>query len=213
MTLFIDNDIIHKLAACDLLESGIATLKSDASAVRILSTFKHRFGLTNENRRAKMEKQLGVPTFGRILTFQETVAEIDAVSPTRLALFEDYPAIDAGEAMLFIAASENPESFVITGDKRSLRCLASAERCQEIIQSLSGRVICFEQLIAYIISQQGFDKSKSKIVPAIDCDTALRAAFGMGLDAEEKQVLRVLNSYVQELRNATRKMLREDHPS
>jgi hypothetical protein len=62
-------------------------------------------------------------------------------------------------------------------------------------------VICFEQIIRKTIDHAGFALVRDKIVPARDCDTALRAVFGSGVEATEGNVLAGLDSYIAELRS------------
>jgi hypothetical protein len=206
--LFLDNDAISKLASCDLLDDALASLDSTRASVQILSSFKHRFGITNEKRRARIEQEIGKQTFHRILEFQQNVGEIPAARNELLLMFEDLSAIDAGEAQLFATASELSSVIVVTGDKRSIRCLASSEACKPIAQSLEHRLLCLEQVVKQIITVRGFDYTKRKIVPAVDCDTALRAIFGMGLDAEEDNVMRALGSYIHDLQVSSGNLLR-----
>lgn len=134
--------------------------------------------------------------------------EIPVVRSELLLMFEDLPAIDAGEAELFASASENSCVLVVTGDKRSICSLASSAACEQVSQALSGRIYCLEQIVKEVIKAKGFDYSKRKIVPSLDCDTSLRAIFGMGLDAEEDNVLRSLDSYIEHLRAETGQLLK-----
>lgn len=205
--LYFDNDVISKLASCDLLDDAIGSLDSNIAAVRILSTFKHRFGITNASRRVRIEQEVGQEPFQRILSFQQRVGEIPAASNELLLVFEDLPAIDAGEAQIFASACESPGVLVVTGDKRSIGSLANDAACDTIAQSLAGRVVCFEQVVKKVITTRGFDYAKRRIVPAVDCDTALRAIFGMGLDAEEGNVMRALDSYIEHLRGTSGSLL------
>lgn len=207
--LYLDNDVISKLASCDLLDEAIESLGSEKASVHILSTFKYRFGIANESRRSRIENEVGKETFQRILSFQQSVCEIPVAPNDMLLLFEDVPAIDAGEAQLFAAAYASPSVLVVTGDKRSIRSLADAQACQPISQSLAGRVLCLEQVFKQVIETQGFEHAKRKIVPAVDCDTALRAIFGMGIDAEEENVMRSFDSYIGHLRTESGNLLRQ----
>lgn len=208
-TLYFDNDVTWKLAACDLLDAAVSALDSDPTSVRLLATFKHRFGIANARNRPKIQEQIGLAAYDRILAFQRAVGEVGPVSVDLLAMLEDVPAVDQGEAILFASAIEHPESLVLTGDKRSLRSLASSDGSREIASHLAGRVVCFEQVIKVIIAAAGFEHVKSRVVPAIDCDVCLRSVFGSGLDAEEDQVRFALDGYISELRNATGTLLWE----
>jgi hypothetical protein len=61
-------------------------------------------------------------------------------------------------------------------------------------------VICFEQVLCRVIARFGFNHVLCKVVPVLDCDTALRAAFGSGFDSTESNTLACLRSYIDELR-------------
>lgn len=143
--LYLDNDVIAKLASFDLLDDAIEALGSGKAFVRILSTFKYRFGIANERRRLQVERQVGRETY--------------------------------------------------------------AQTCKALVQSLEHRVICLEQVLREVIGKRGFEYTKHKVVPAVDCDNATRAIFGMGLDAEEVNVTRALDSYINDLRRNSGRLL------
>ena len=109
--------------------------------------------------------------------------------------------IHAGEAVLFSATIRFDYFILATGDKNSLRALASSPACQPIALRLCGHVICLEQIVTRVIQHFGFTHAKDKIVPARSCDTALRAAFGSGDAATESNVLAALDEYINELRS------------
>lgn len=208
--LYFDNDVTLKLAACDLLDEAVSALGSQLTEVRLLATFKHKFGIASARNRARTQAQIGRNVFERIVAFQSAVGEAGPVTSAELLeMLEDIPAIDTGESLLFAAAIEHPDSLVVTGDKRSLRSLASEQRCVEVARHLIGRVLCFEQVLTEIIAAEGFDHVKSKVAPAIDCDICLRVVFGSGHDAEEDQVRYALDAYISELRDATGSLLRD----
>jgi hypothetical protein len=193
-----DNDIIHKLAACDLVAEAFAALGVGYGDVRVLPTAKHKFGVTKSS--AWGERRYGPEVFARIRDLLGRVSEIDFVPPVdELQVLIDTEGIDTGEALLFATAAALGSSMLATGDKRSLRALAGSASCRGIADRIAGRVVCFEQIMCKIIGHLGFPKVKEKIVPARICDMALRAAFGSGEDATEENVLAALQSYVAEL--------------
>ena len=72
---------------------------------------------------------------------------------------------------------------------------------------MAGRVICFEQTLLRIIDRIGFDLVRTRVVPARNCDTALRAVFGSGLEATEATVRAGLASYIADLQGQTGDLL------
>lgn len=209
MILFCDNDIVHKLAACNLLDDALSALGVSASDVYVLPTARYKFGVTKD--RAKSERKYGKEVFRRIRDFLERVNEIDNLCMDELRLLDDVVDIDHGEATLISATNVHSEYLLATGDKRCLHSLASNESCSPIADRLRGRAVCLEQVLRKIIEQFGFEHVKKRVVPAVcgepSCDTALRAAFGSGLDAVESNVVRTLDAYVQELQEMTAGML------
>jgi hypothetical protein len=200
MIFLSDNDIIHKLAACDLLTDAWAALGLNLCDVYVLPTAKHKFGLTKTSDNA--EKRYGIDILTRIRSFLSEAREIDFEVPAAdLQLLAKVDGIDAGEAVLYAAAVQSQDYRLATGDKRSLRALASEVICRPIAERLSGRVVCLEQIVRESIQHCGFEHVKLKVLPALSCDTALRAAFGSGVNAAPTNVLQALDAYIAELRS------------
>ncbi len=115
--------------------------------------------------------------------------------------------IDTGERLL-IAATQKAENFyLVTGDKRCLIALASAPSLLEIRKRLSGRVICFEQLLKKSIDHKEFDEVLAKVLPGREYDGSLNAIFGSGWQATQENVLQALNGYIKDLRSQTDDLL------
>ncbi|ETX04828.1 MAG: hypothetical protein ETSY2_26520 [Candidatus Entotheonella gemina] len=200
MIILSDNDIIYKLAACDLLDEALVVLGVTPTDVYVLPTAKYKFGITKSP--ARTEAQYGSTVVTRIRNFLTQVHELDVVGSTEeLRLLAEADGIDAGEAVLFSATVLFDHYLLATGDKNSLRAVASTPVSQPIAHRLSGHVICLEQIVMHIIEHFGFMYAKNKIVPARSCDTALRVAFGSGDAATELNVLAALDGYINELRS------------
>jgi hypothetical protein len=196
-----DNDIIHKLAACDLLDDAFAALSLARTDVYVLPTAKYRFRITQRHV-AQGERRYGVEVFAHIRDFLASVREINVPGlPEELQLLAGVDGIDPGEAVLFAATAQFDQYLLATGDKNSLRALASTPTCRPIAQRMCGHVICLEQIVKRVIQHCGFAYVRDKVIPARDCDTALRVAFGSGSDATEVHVLSTLDSYINELRS------------
>jgi hypothetical protein len=198
--LLSDNDIIYKLAACDMLEEALVVLGVTYTDVYVLPTAKYKFGIMTN--RARAEARYGPDVVARIRSFLANVRELDVVvPPEELQLLAEIDGIDAGEAVLFSATVRFENYLLAMGDKNSLRAVASTPACQPIARRLSGHVICLEQIVTRVIAHFGFSYVKDKVVPARACDTALRAAFGSGDAAMESNVLVALDGYIDELRS------------
>ena len=171
-----DNDIILKLAVCDLLADALAALEATREEVYVLPTA--RFVLLRPKHPEQAKERFGEAVVERVRAFLESVRVIDrSPPPEEQQILDDLVGIDAGEAVLFSATAYFPEYLLATSDKRSLRVLSAEAACQPICRRLAGKVFCFEQVILRIIDRMGFDAVRAKVIPARHCDTALRSRF------------------------------------
>lgn len=197
-----DNDIVEKLAICDLLDDALAAFDATRSDVLVIPTLKNRIGIGAP--RPKVVKRLGAEVAARLIDFLGTVKEITHYSVEDHELLEgldDSVEIDPGEIVLLSATALLSDYLLLTGDKRCIRAVASYPECAEIARRIQGRVVCFEQIICRIIEHAGFGPVLAKVVPVLPtCDTALRAAFGSGIHATEENTVACLQSYIAEIR-------------
>jgi hypothetical protein len=195
-----DNDVIYKLAACDLLEDAWGAIGLSPADVHVLPTAAYRFGIAKKSKKA--EARFGAQVLARIEEFLAKVRTIDLEPPAEeLSVLAGVDGIDSGEALLFAIGARDQSSRVLTGDKRSLRTLATEDSCRAIAKTLAGRILCVEQIVQVMIRHVGFEEVRNRVLPGVSCDTVLRAVFGSGQDAREAEVLAGLNSYLAELRS------------
>ena len=199
MIYLTDNDIVGKLAACDLLDDSLTALGANRADVLVLPSLKFRFGYGLK--RPAMERKHGAVVVARVLEFLIGVGEVRDASTNALLGLEDIIGIDQGEAVLISAAISLSDSVLLTGDKRCLKTLVEDARCHGIATGLQGRVLCFEQVMLRLIDHLGFARVQVKVAPNLHCDAALRAAFGSGMESTEANAVASLKSYVVELRN------------
>ncbi|HTU91409.1 MAG TPA: hypothetical protein VMF69_15110 [Gemmataceae bacterium] len=204
MICLTDNDIILKLAYCDLLSEAITAWGITLSDVFVLNSAVHV--LLRPQKPGKGKVKPSEPEYERLRAFFDVVRLIDIAPPVDEQLaFNDVMGIDPGEAILFSAMGVYADCILATSDKRSLisLCRAGGEVCGRVRNRLKGRVVCFEQTILRTIDHVGFAPVLAKVVPARHCDTALRALFGSGLSATESGVREGLSSYIDDLRRQT----------
>jgi hypothetical protein len=198
-----DNDIVEKLAICDLLDEALAAFDATRSDVLVIPTLKHRIGIGTA--RPKTVKRLGPEVAARLMDFLASVREITDYSARDHDLLENLDVsveIDPGEIILLSTTANLTEYLLLTGDKRCIRAVATCPECSEIARRIQGRVVCFEQVICRIIDRAGFEIVRTKVVPVLHtCDTAMRAAFGSGAQATESNSVACLQSYIAEIRN------------
>lgn len=207
MNLFIDNDVVHKLARLNLTSPAMRALAQSGGSLRVLGTARYKFHVDKpEKGRAKF----GSRVHPRIVDFlshcQRVDDEFDQGTHDRLSGVAD---IDGGEAMLLAASLLFPDSRLVTGDKRCLIALATDAACRDDVAALAGRVVCFEQAVLKTIEHIGFESLFSLVLPELDeiDDVALRVVFGSREKTTETSARAALRSYVEDLRKKTAGLL------
>ena len=201
-----DTDILLKLSALDLVQETLQLLQLSEQDVYLLPSATHylrkadkrliyRYGKEGVERAQKLAQQ------AKFVGFHLEKSELELLSSV--------PDIDTGEALLYASTYALQEFWLLTGDKRSLTALAASPNCQPIAARLSGKVICLEQIVIHSLSSYPFEILLSKIVPARECDTAVKVAFGSGNQTNLSHAIGALDAYISELRAKTGNLLRE----
>jgi hypothetical protein len=200
-----DTDILLKLSALDLVQETLQLLQLSEQDVYLLPSATHylrkagkrliyRYGKEGVERAQKLAQQ------AKFVGFHLEKSELELLS--------SIPDIDTGEALLYASTYALQEFWLLTGDKRSLTALAASPNCQPIAARLSGKVICLEQVVIHSLSSYPFEILRSKIVPARECDTAVKVAFGSGNQTDLSHAIGALDAYISELRAKTGSLLR-----
>ena len=206
MLTLIDNDALLKLARYGLLEQALQSLGVGYSDVRVLATAK--YVLLPAGNRLRRCKDEGTAT--RLEEFLSKVGQVDVAQADSNAIdtLAAQPNIDAGEALLFAIAASTPDARLITGDKRALAALSSAEEVTHMCVALTGRVITLEVLFALFIKTD-FATTQTSVRANADVDKALTMAFGVSSPASHQSACEALASYISHLKQAIGDLL---HP-
>jgi hypothetical protein len=159
-----DNDLIQKLARCDLLGSLPELLGVPVEEIFIAPAARYQLlPKAPEKALAKCGNQ---QTVERIRAFLAVAKDIPAiVDPTLLTKLAEVPRIDSGEQLLFAACVEVPGSVLVSGDKAALTALIShREQLPEVFDAMQGRVITFESALLLARKSLGFDAIKTKLL-------------------------------------------------
>jgi len=112
----------------------------------------------------------------------------------------DLDNIDIGEAQLATWAAESTTaSLLLTGDKRFMKAIAIHQEANDIFSQLTGRVVCFEELVKHLIKHIGIDIVRKCVTNSPNCDGALSLVFGNRFDLPESQVIDGLDSMIQDI--------------
>ena len=197
---FLDNDVILKLTTYRMLDEALDCFKIDRSDIRVLASARYFFAKNKD-----VKKKHSEVTIASAIEFVKTCVTISSQGNDEYRLLEKQAKndIDPGEATLIAATFHESASLLATGDKRCLKALATIESLDFIHKELQGRVICLEQIVCKLIKTQGFDWVLERVIPHLDCDSTLRAAFGSGSNSQYETVLETLNSYIQDLQKTS----------
>lgn len=191
-----DNDIISKLAACDLFLEALSSLKLEESDLRVLSTAQYVFRGRNFKKYPDNIRNYAIKIAEKYTKVNQECVNIEIIDD-----LQKIEGIDPGESLLTAAAFNEESFYLTTGDKRYITALGKATHIEAIQLKLSGRVICLEQVIRRIICSQGFENTLTKVLPARQYDKSLNAIFGSGEKCTQDNVVMSLDAYIEDLRN------------
>lgn len=222
----LDNDIILKLATCDLFDETLTTFDIDATQIQILDSFKYKFALDRQIKRNRgnqannnytqynVKKALEITE--KFATLSDQNLDIDKNIYLKLINYSNTSndkkdKIDIGEAILinhicYLNQKGYTDSYLLTQDKCCLRGLIKAG-FTDIIENLDGRIWCLEQLILKYIEEFGFNIIQPKIYPVRDCDKNIKMIFGYSIEASENVVKENLKTEIKVLRQETGNLL------
>jgi hypothetical protein len=192
-----DNDIILKLAQCDLLECLPEILGEEWTEIFVTTTAKYQ--LLPKNPEKALNKCGNEETLERLTSFLGTTKILPAIQDSSLlSILGDVNEIDGGEKLLFAAAVELPNSILITGDRRALRALIEHQhRLSSIFATLQNSVITFETAILLAIRLLGFAIVKQKLLGSPKPDKMLRLVLKN--ETTETDLIECLCSYSKEV--------------
>jgi len=192
-----DNDIILKLAQCDLLDVLPEILGCDETDVFITDAAKYQ--LLPKKPAKALSKCGNEETVVRLKAFLDTTQTLPAVkNEALLAQLEDIDNIDGGEKFLFAAAVEINNPLLITGDKRALKALlAHQKQLSTVFSSLQNAVVTFESAVLLAMDKFGFAIVKQKLLGSPKPDGTLRLVLRS--ETLEADFIECLCSYSKEV--------------
>ncbi|SFB19211.1 hypothetical protein SAMN03159488_02293 [Pseudomonas sp. NFIX10] len=210
LKLFVDNDVILKLAQYGILEHLPKLFIGQNGQIHLLALDSARYKLLPKRNRIELckteEAAIQIEGFLDSAT-KLTSADVDLEVLDRL---NAAPGIDAGEALLFAAAAKAADGRVLTGDKRALAGLAE-QNLDHIGPLLINKVITLEALIqGFVELDHAATQNAVRSNPAVD--KALSMVFGVSAAASEESVGAGLGSYVGHVRKSLGEILNSGPP-
>jgi hypothetical protein len=192
-----DNDLILKLAQCDLLADLPELLGESAEQFFVLPTA--RFQLLPKKMAKALAKCGNAEAVARVQGFLEVANDIPEIQDTDLlATLAGIDKIDDGEALLFAASVELPNPMLLTGDRNALRALlANQERLPAVAAALRERSVTFESAVLLALHKLGFAIVKQKLLGSPKPDAMLRLALKP--DMREADLKECLQSFTRDV--------------
>lgn len=199
LRLLIDNDVLIKLAHWELLDLLPSSMGRDWGEVATLESLKFRA------RRADKKLFRSPEIAADLLERLERTVDLPAADLADISQMQGIVGLDAGEIALLGACLSNPDTILVTGDKRALNALTNS--CPPTLtERLCGRVICLEQLMVLMAEKAGPSPVIEGVMRCREIDSALRAIVGPS-GCTHAGFKEGMDSYIGELRGATGALL------
>lgn len=193
MIVFADNDILIKLAGCELLIPFCEAVGTQSTDIFVTESAKYAIPKQSRKKLTTPESLEQLKVFiERTSTIHQAHSEMNILD--RLI---ETPNIDGGEAFLILSAYNTPEARLATGDKRCLSALLNTPNLTDIANGLFGRVYTLETALLILISRLGFNVVNHQVINRCVTDGTLNLAFGATRSVDD--AIECLSSYCSKL--------------
>ncbi|MCD2528818.1 hypothetical protein LPL65_12325 [Providencia huaxiensis] len=151
MIVLSDNDVILKLAQCNLLSQLPVVFNQPPEQIFINPAA--RFQLLPRNTDKAIRKCGNEAVYEQLGAFIESVQDIPEVQDSQLIeLLGSVPKIDVGEQLLLASCIENPGAIFMTGDRNCLNAIITNQQALSVVhQRLLDSVVTFESSLLLCI--------------------------------------------------------------
>jgi hypothetical protein len=211
----VDNDVLIKAACFSLLAELLAAF-GGAGSIGILGAAKYvvRDRLARDERILDRERATA--------SWQAFLGSAEQIEPSppvvELATRLEETASDAGvflhvgESLLCAIAVDCSALSLVTGDKQAIVAMQVLVASVNELVSLSGRVVCLEQLIEGIVARLGPEATRLSVCGEPDADRALSICFQCSSGVDGRLDPEGLRSYIEDLRKQAPNMLSAKNP-
>lgn len=184
-----DNDIIHKLACCDLLTELLQLLGVPPTEIWVLPSMPHML-----RRKLKSDAKA-------IAVLEKFLRSVALMPEADITTLEQFPELDVGERQMLAVLLNTPDvEQLLTGDKRALKLIGMICANDSAINARlsDAKVDCLESIMLALIEQLGFSVVNAKVVAGKPSDGVLTMSFGA--QRNEAHARGALNSYLEAVR-------------
>ena len=197
----IDSDVARCMCTYGLIEDLATALGVGVPDFFILSQLQYQLRLANP---AKALKKLGsLEGVQQARHLVEKASEVVVMTESaNYVLLDGTPGIDGGELALLAALCDNPDTGLVTGDKRALVALCQLTGPIES-KFTWAQILCLEEAVARIVAHFGLDHVSRKVRAQPGANTALDIIFGKSQASKIEEVNAGFMSYLNDLLTQT----------
>ncbi len=199
MFLYVDNDVVIKLAEYELLISLYDIVTTLGHNVHVLESLPYVVGVNNPDRANKV--------FTSASSLEQIRQFLSMVQPARIMLAStlqvinsiDEPNLDEGELTLIGCAIESVEPGFCSGDKRAIRAVNKLVSAQTLTFD-HCIIIILEHTLKILIHAMDVGDVFERILRKPDVDKAVKLCFQGATADTVAHVISALESYINDLK-------------
>ena len=199
MLLFVDNDVVIKLAEYELLISLHEIVKNSGHVVHVLESLPYVVGVYNPERAGKVfSSESSLEQMKEFLSMVQPAC-IKQLSTLQLINSIDDPNLDEGEMTLIGCALESNEAGFCSGDKRAIRAVNELTSAQTLTFD-HCIIIILEHTLQMLINVMGAGDVFERILRKPNVDKAVKLCFQGATTDTVAHVISALESYINDLK-------------
>jgi len=210
----LDTDVLLKAAAFRL-SAELCSLLAPIGPPAILGLTHliaakqlNRISRIADKERARVELEKALALLGQLEPDDDEIALAAEISAA--AQIRGLP-LDSGEAQLMAILIHQELPLVVTGDKRALTSLSVLIRDGAVQGIATGRLVCFEQIIARLGELMDVGELRAKVCAEPGADGAMSIIFCCGRETwDSSQFTEGCASYIRHLREEIGGLLADD---
>ena len=202
----LDNDVVLKISAYQLLEETLLQFTIDGTAPAMLGV--GRFVLRKKAKRSERFVNTNAvvasvaDAIDRLQLVEPTNEEVELAAALEESAIEAGVALDTGEAQLLSVLIKRGSPIFATGDKRATEAITALAPPE-----ITGRLVCLEQIFLCLLKQVPFVDVRHKVCQEPKADKAIASCFSCASIAssgfDPASTREGLRSYIESLRKAS----------
>jgi hypothetical protein len=188
MIVLADNDIVHKLARCELLPELLIWLKAPPAKIWVLPSMPFML-----RRKLKADSVA-------LACLESFLKQVKPIPVAAIVSMERFGQLDVGERqMLAILVDDAQVTQMVTGDKRALKLMGEIASTDHALAGrlATARIDCLESIMLGLIDQFGFAAINAKATRGATADVVLNMSFGA--KRPEAHAVEALTSYLADV--------------